>query len=968
MKPALYLLDVYAIIYRSYFAFINRPLRNSSGENVSAVYGFFKFLFALFDQRKPEAFAAVFDSKGKTIRHQMYEAYKATRQKTPEDLIAQVPLVEEILQALGVPMLRKEGYEADDVIATLAARCREDDRTCYIISGDKDLLQLVGGSVKALRPAENFSFKLLGHDDVIEEWGVSPVQILDYLSLTGDASDNVPGVKGIGDKTAVKLITQFGSLDSIYANLESVTPESLKKKLIEGRESAYLSRKLITLETSLDLGLESLDALHLSALNRAQASPLFLAQGMKSFAASEPALSLEPAPKEPAPEEQANTASAPREPSQARASAHSSGFLFDEAKPSEASAGAPAAETARAGAESLRGFISQPAAGSDADTPQESGLSGPGVYAAITDEAGLSRLVDDCISKGCFAFDTETDSLDIMEAGPVGFSLCHEPKHSFYIPLVSPDSPVIARESALRQLERLFSSRATLVAHNAKFDLHVMRRFGIRIENPIFDTMIAAWVLDAESNAFSLGSLSERILGTSGLQYEDVVPKGKTFSSVPIQEAVRYAAEDADFTLRLHQYLDGELKRSDLSKVFYDIEMPLIKILTDMEERGISVDAKALRQFGAELETELARIEQEVWQLVGHEFNLASTKQLQDVLFVERKLPVQKKTKTGYSTDTSVLEELAPLDPVPRLILRNRMLSKLKSTYVDTLADLAEKHGRIHTSYVQTGAATGRLSSRDPNLQNIPIREEEGRKIRSAFTASPGNLLISADYSQIELVVMAHLSGDSNLMQAFRDGVDIHRRTAAFIFGIPEEEVTPEHRRIAKTINFGVIYGMSAFRLARDLGIPNARAQAFINSYFSTYSGVAAFIRDVITETEKTGYASTLFGRRRKIPAINSRNKTEQMAAQRVAVNTPIQGTAADIVKIAMIQIQRELDNHLPDVRMLLQVHDELVFECPEGIVSEAEKLVKDVMEHAVTLRVPLRVSVETAFSWGDMH
>lgn len=941
MKPSLYLLDVYAIIYRSYFAFMNRPLRNSSGENVSAVYGFFKFLFALFDQRKPEAFAAVFDSKGKTIRHHMYEAYKATRQKTPEDLTAQVPLVEEILQALGVPMLRKEGYEADDVIATIANRCREEDRACFIISGDKDLLQLVGGSVKALRPAENFSFKLLGHDDVIGEWGVSPVQILDYLSLTGDASDNVPGVKGIGDKTAVKLIAQFGSLDAIYANLESVTPESLKKKLIEGRESAYLSRKLITLETSLDLGLESLDALHLGALNRTQATPLFLALGMKSFAAPEPAPS--------------------------RASAHSNGFLFDDGTPPEVSGGATSADTAGASAAATQETVAQ-ASDANAGTPKEGALSGPGVYAAITDEAGLSKLVDDCISKGCFAFDTETDSLDIMEAAPVGFSLCHEPKHSFYIPLASPDSPVIARESAVRQLERLFSSRATLVAHNAKFDIHVMRRFGIRIENPIFDTMIAAWVLDAESNAFSLGSLSERILGTSGLLYDDVVPKGKTFSSVPIQEAVRYAAEDADFTMRLHQYLDGELKRSDLAKIFYDIEMPLIPILTDMEERGISVDANALRQFGDELEIELARIEQEVWQLVGHEFNLASTKQLQDVLFVERKLPVQKKTKTGYSTDTTVLEELAPLDPVPRLILRNRMLSKLKSTYVDTLAELAEKRGKIHTSYVQTGAATGRLSSRDPNLQNIPIRDEEGRKIRSAFTASPGNLLISADYSQIELAVMAHLSGDSNLIQAFRDGVDIHRRTASFIFGIPEAEVTPEHRRVAKTINFGVIYGMSAFRLARDLGIPNARAQAFINSYFSTYSGVAAFIRDVITQTEKTGFASTLFGRRRKIPAINSRNKTEQMAAQRVAVNTPIQGTAADIVKIAMIQVQRELDNYLPDVRMLLQVHDELVFECPAGIVSEAEKLVKDVMEHAVTLRVPLRVSVETAFSWGDMH
>ncbi|MCE5257064.1 MAG: DNA polymerase I [Spirochaetaceae bacterium] len=923
MKPDLYLLDSYAIVYRSYFAFINRPLRNSSGENVSAVYGFFRFLFSLFDQRQPKAFAAVFDSKGKTFRHEMYEAYKATRQKTPEDLISEVPVVEEILGALKVPILRKEGYEADDVIATLASWCKRDGRNCYIITGDKDLLQLVGDGVKALRPQEGFSFHEVDEAGVREEWGVEPKAILDYLSLTGDASDNVPGVMGIGDKTALKLMTQFGSLDAIYSDLSVVKPDSLRAKLEAGRESAEVSRTLITLQDSLDLGITSLDEFAIQALDRQTASPLFLREGMRSLvapAAVQTELSLEMPGK-------------------------------NGKRPEQMEGAAPAQGPMTA-----------------ASICPEAPKSEKGHYSVITGEAELAALVDVCRAKGLFAFDTETDSLDCITAGLVGFSLSHVLGEAFYIPLRSPDSPTISTEIAQRQLSRLFSPGATVIGHNIKFDMHIMRRIGVELACNIFDTMIAAWVIDSESNSFSLESLSERLLGISGLSYEDVVEKGKTFDSVPIAQALQYASEDADFTFRLYCHLKGELEEEKLDSIFYSLEMPLIPVLVDMEETGIVVNAKELKDYGVELVSELADIERQVWQLVGHEFNLASTKQLQEVLFTERKLPVQKRTKTGFSTDTAVLEELAPLDPVPQLILRQRTLSKLKSTYVDTLSELAERSGRIHTTYIQTGAATGRLSSRDPNLQNIPVREEEGRRIRSSFTAGPGNLLISGDYSQIELVVMAHLSGDQNLIAAFREGVDIHRRTAALIFGIPEAEVTPENRRIAKTINFGVIYGMSAFRLARDLGIPNAKAQAFINTYFSTYSGVAEFIQKTISETERSGYATTLFGRRRKIAAINSKNKTERQAAQRVAVNTPIQGSAADIVKKSMLIVQDALARELPEVKMLLQVHDELVFEAPSARVGEASTLIKREMESAAQLSVPLRVSIETAFTWGEMH
>jgi DNA polymerase-1 len=937
-QAALYLLDVYAIVYRAYFAFLSRPLRNSSGKNVSAVYGFFKFLFGLFDQRKPEAFAAVFDSKGKTFRHEMYEAYKATRQKTPDDLIAQVPMVEEILTALGVPLLRAEGYEADDVIATLAVWSRREGRECYVISGDKDLLQLVGGSVKALRPQEGFSFRELGEAEVVEEWGVGPDRILDYLSLTGDASDNVPGVRGIGEKTALKLLSQFGTLEGIYSSLDEVKPDSLKAKLVAGKDDAALSRRLITLADRIPLGFDSLDALRVKSLDRVAASPLFLQDGMKSLVQD----------------------TGPDAAAEAKR-AHAREMQAKEAEMMSHNVSPGAEKT-----------------GDPKDVPEESrtqdalreSLSGEGSYSALDSEAALSAFVDECIASGRYALDTETDSLDPLSAKMVGFSLSCRAKEGFYIPLVSPDSPALPAEAAQRQLSRLLDSEALFIGHNAKFDLHVLSRMGLAFPRTVFDTMVAAWVLDAESNSFSLEALCERLLGIAGLSYDSVVEKGKTFDSVPIATATRYAAEDADFTMRLHELFSRELAREGLEPVFRDLEMPLVPILARMEERGIEVNAAELRSYGLELERDLAGIERKVWDLVGREFNLASTKQLQEVLFVERKLPPQKRTKTGYSTDTSVLEELAPLDPVPELILRQRMLAKLKNTYVDTLAELAERspEGRVHTTYIQTGAATGRLSSKDPNLQNIPIRDEEGRRIRASFTAAQGKHLISADYSQIELVVMAHLSGDENLLAAFREGVDVHRRTAAFIFDIDEKEVTPEHRRVAKTINFGVIYGMSAFRLARDLGIPNSRAQSFIDAYFTTYSGVARFIQKTIADTERSGYSTTMFGRRRKIEAINSRNKTERQGAQRVAVNTPIQGSAADIVKKAMLLVDARLAREAPEVQMLLQVHDELVFEAPDASVEKACAIVKEEMEKAVTLLVPLRVSVETACSWGDMH
>jgi DNA polymerase-1 len=920
-KRPLYLLDSYAFIYRSYFAFMNRPLKNAKGENVSAAFGFFRFLFSLFESRNPGAFAAVFDPKGKTFRHEMYAEYKATRQKTPEDLHAQVPLVEEILRALGLPVLRTDGYEADDLIATLATRAREEGRECWIVSGDKDLLQLVGGSVKALRPDSSFGYKPYGPEDVAAEWGVPPERILDYLSLTGDASDNVPGVAGIGDKTALKLLTEFHSLDELYGRLGEVKPEGARKKLEAGKDSAYLSYKLITLAKEVPIGIKDLDELDVGSLDRAKANALFAREGMRSLV-----------------------------------SAGERDLFADDGAAGAAGAAEAVEEGGAAGPE-------------PAGTPSE--LLGPGEYECVTDEAALAAWVDRCIAAKTFAFDCETDSLDELAARPVGFSLSCEPRKACYVPLLCPEDERVSESAARKQLTRLFTAKgATLVGHNVKYDWQVMRNFGAPMACALRDTMISAWLLDAEAQSLALGALAERRLGSAGIAYEDIVPKGASFAMVPADKATAYAAEDADFTLRLHLLMEPELEAAGLSRLYRELEMPALPILGAMEAAGIKVDAKELRAYGAELVKELDSIQADIFRDVGHEFNIASPKQLQEVLFVERKLQPGKKTKTGYSTDSSVLEELAALDPVPQKILRHRGLAKLKSTYVDSLSELAEasSDSRVHTHYLQIGAATGRLSSRDPNLQNIPVRDEEGRRIRMAFAAEPGSLLVSADYSQIELVVLAHLSQDPGLLKAFREGVDVHRRTASLLFGLAEDEVTPDKRRIAKTINFGVIYGMSAFRLSNELGIPRGEAQKFIDAYFDTYAGVRGFIDKAVREAEERGYSTTILGRRRPINAINSRNKTEKQAAERVAVNTPIQGSAADIVKLAMLRVDAALRAERPKAKLLLQVHDELIAEAPEKDAAAVAALMKREMEGAIELSLPLKVSVETGLRWGEMH
>ncbi|MCL2264991.1 MAG: DNA polymerase I [Treponema sp.] len=979
--PALYLFDAYGLIYRSYFAFLTHPLRNNAGKNVSALFGFARTVVTMLNDgaliadnsgklldkpQIPLRIAAAFDSRTPTFRHKMYSEYKANRQKAPDDLHEQVPLVEEFLTSLGIQCLKADGFEADDIIATLSKKCRSENRQCYILSSDKDLLQLVGGGTFELRPAKINrseagagagsscpSWDLIGTDEVKAEWGVEPSKVLDLLSLTGDASDNIQGVKGIGEKTAIKLMSRYGSLDEIYKNIAAIEG-STGKKMAEGKESAYFSQSLIRLRDDVELSINSIDELSAENLNRPAGAAMLMREGIrqsaklldKNASSNFNATSLPPE----------RFAGVRQTQEQASDSAHDALAANDALATHDAPDQYDAENYGRA----------------------DQSLLGDGLYKTVLDMNELKNILEQAKKQKLITLDFETDSLDAWNARPIGISLALKPKQAFYIPLAPHGVTKKTASSALsafldpKEVRALLSpffadKEMTIVAHNAKFDYKVSRGWGIeRWQCKIWDTMVASWLSDPERNNYSLDSLASYTFNCTPIKYADIVPKGEAFDAVPLETASEYSCEDADYCIRLMNHYKPLLEKTQSINLFNDLEMPLLPILAEMEGEGIKIEPGTLVEYGRELAVLLDQIQAETWKLVGHEFNLSSTKQLQEVLFKERKLNPGKKTKTGYSTDAAALEELAREDPVPALILRHRTLSKIKSTYVDTLAEMADSRGRLHTNFVQTGTATGRLSSREPNLQNIPVRTEEGRRIRGAFIAKKGSLLISADYSQIELVVLAHLSQDENLISAFKENKDVHSRTAALIFGIKEDDVSGEQRRMAKTINFGVIYGMSAFRLANELDITRADAQNFINAYFETYRGVRQFIEKLILKAEQTGYVNTISGRRRYIPAINSRNKTEKSAAERIAVNTPIQGSAADIVKTAMINLDKRLAKEKSSARLLLQVHDELILECPKNDCEKTEQIIKNEMEQAAQLLIPLRVTIETGNSWGN--
>ncbi|MBN2657653.1 MAG: DNA polymerase I [Spirochaetales bacterium] len=897
MKKPLYVLDAFAIIFRSYYAFINNPLRGTDDKNVSAVYGFFSTLYKIFSTYKPEYFAVLLESRTPTFRHELYEEYKANRAKAPEELIEQVPVILEILKALKIPIVQADGYEADDLMGTYARLCEEEGRDCRIISGDKDILQLVSDRVHVLKPEKGGLYTDMGPEKVLNTWGLRADQIIDYLSLVGDAADNIPGVKGIGDKGAVKLLNEFDTLESLYENIDTITAKAQKQKLIDGKENAFFSRKLVIIKKDCPCETD-IEKLAAREPDYGAAAPILQRIGLKRLA----------------------------EESAAKA-------------------------------------------GEEVAVPEAKTAARPGNYCGVVSEDHLDKWIGRVKKSGLFAFDCETDSLDSVSANPVGFSISVQSEEACYIPVKAPELDCIPEDVIREKLRNILEDEnIKIIGQNFKYDMKVLKQWGIHPKGFYFDTMIAAWMIDS-STPSNMDYLAEQYLGYQTVHFDDIVEKGKTFDTVPIQKAAHYAAEDADITFRLYEILSGKLKELGMEKIFSEVDMPFVDILSDMELAGIHIDDGELAEYSVELEEKLEALEKEIYFLCGREFNIKSTKQLQEVLFEERKLTPTKKTKTGYSTDTAVLQELAKEDPVPEKILAHRTLAKLKSTYVDALPRfINEDTGKIHTHFIQTGTETGRISSKDPNLQNIPVRDENGRRIRAAFKASPGHVFVSADYSQIELVVLAHLSGDKALTEAFISGEDVHSRTAALIFHVDPDSVTKEQRRIAKVINFGVMYGMSAFRLSNELSIPRGEASSFIKSYFEQYSGIKVFIDKTIEMAEETELAETLFGRIRHIRMINSRNKMEKKAAERIAVNSRIQGTAADIVKMGMIRLAGELKERGLKSKILLQVHDECILEVPEAEVEIIKPLMKEALEGAAALSVPLRVSVESAASWGEIH
>lgn len=944
----LVLVDGSSYLYRAFHAF--PPLTNSLGEPTGAMYGVLNMLKSLIAQVQPTHIAVVFDAKGKTFRDEMFEQYKSHRPPMPDDLRQQIQPLHNIIKALGIPLLSVEGVEADDVIGTLAVQASQQGKKVLISTGDKDMAQLVDDNIMLINTMNN---SLLDREGVVEKYGIPPELIIDYLALMGDSADNIPGVAGVGEKTALGLLQGIGSMAEIYANLEKVAELSIRgakklgEKLLAAKADADLSYILATIKTDVELDITP-EQLMLGQNNQDQLIEYFARYEFKRW--------------------------------------------LNEVMNGESS---------------VTNAVEQ---GVKLDTTQASHSAEPKsavknivkidrtLYETIDTQEKLNIWIEKLQQAEIIAVDTETDALDPMLANLVGISFALANGEACYIPLAhkeavkevtqadlfaEPEQSIerfelvanqLNKDDCLAQLKPLLeNSSIQKIGQNIKYDLTIFANNHIQLKGVCFDTMLQSYVLDS-TGRHNMDALSERYLGHKTIEFESIAGKGKnqlTFDKIAIAQATEYAAEDADITMKLHQTLWQELQQSpSLVKVFNDIELPLVQVLSQIERNGVLIDSQALLQQSEEIAQRLTALEQQVHQEAGEEFNLASTKQLQEILFTKLALPIIAKTPKGApSTNEDVLETLAQQGHiVPKLLMEHRGLAKLKSTYTDKLPAMVNQHtGRVHTSYHQAVTATGRLSSSDPNLQNIPIKNEEGRRIRQAFIAIKGYKIIAADYSQIELRIMAHLSQDNGLITAFSEGKDIHRSTAAEIFGIPLNEVTSEQRRSAKAINFGLIYGMSSFGLSNQLGISRADAQKYMDLYFQRYPSVQTFMTDIREKAKMQGYVETLFGRRLYLPEINSSNAMRRKAAERVAINAPMQGTAADIIKLAMITIHNEIKNN-HDIQMIMQVHDELVFEVKEDKVEEYSALIKSLMENAAQLLVPLIVEAGVGNNWDEAH
>jgi len=915
--PRLFLIDSFALSFRMFYAFARNPLLNSKGQDNSLVHGYLGNMLRVLSSQKPTHFAIVKDMGRKNFRHDLYPDYKANRGEMPEEMREQLPRLDEILDASGLPVLGRDGYEADDLMAHLAVKAELAGFDVFLVTKDKDMGQIVSEHIKMFQLEKGNEIAVMGPKEILEKFGVPPEQIRDYLALVGDSSDNIPGVPKVGPKTAVELLQNYGSLDGIYANLDKVTKKGLHATLSENHEKAYMSRELATLQTTHDFGI-TLGELVFKGVRRETLKQLFVEHEMRSLVRQV------------------------------------------ESVPDCDAVGQP----------DLFGSVSGLRLDGSIAAEQKA------EYVLIDSVDALDALELHLADVSMLALDTETDSLVGWKAGLVGVCLAAEEGKGYYIP--------VGHRAELRNIEadrvRGFLKRIcaqstrTLVFHNAKYDLHVLFNFGVKVSSPVFDSMLAAWVLDPGQPSFGLDDQVRRRLGHEMIPIERLIGKGKAqinFADVPIDTACEYGAEDAVYTLRLWKCLAPQLEQYQLMSVLQNQEIALIPCLTGMERTGICIDSKELELIRIDLSARLQQLEREILGYAGVEdLNINSPKQLGIILFEKIGLPVIKKTSTGYSTDAATLDELRGIHPIVEAVLAYREVGKLLNTYVEVLPTLVDSNTqRLHTNYMQTGTATGRLSSRDPNLQNIPIRSVEGKRIRAAFIAKNAeHVLLSADYSQIELRMLAHLSGDPALCQAYQEGQDIHAATACAIFGVASTAVNSDMRRQAKVVNFGVLYGMTAFRLARDLGIERSAAKTFIDGYFGTYSTVKDWVDGIVQHARVEGAVHTITGRRRVIPGITSHDHTERQMAERMAVNSPVQGSAADLIKIAMIRIHKRIETEQLPLQMLLQVHDELVFECPRSFAAEASQLVKYEMENAFVLKVPLIAEVGQGSNWLLAH
>lgn len=957
-EKTLLLLDSYALAFRMFYAYSQNPLKNSQGEEVSMMHGYWGAVLRILAKHKPTHFAIARDvAHTKTFRHELYPDYKANRGPMPEEMAAQMPLLGESLEASGIPLLSEPGYEADDVMASTAMAAVEAGFDhVVILSKDKDMSQIVSDKIHLFHLTKGADGIDFGPEQVLEKYGLPPEKIRDYLALMGDASDNVPGVPKVGPKTAIQLLNDYGDMDNLYANLDKITKKGLHDNLANNREKAFLSRELVTLQTKRAFS-GNLDALEYNGLHVDTLAQMFKDHEINSLLRL-----LEKVPSK-------------------------SGFVRD----------GEGEEGPSAGSGTLNG---------DAAIQAAFPVDVPPPYICVDTDEIFEQMKAEFAASSLIGVDTETDGLDPMQCNLVGLCLAAADSEGnvakgYYIPLGHSDeigfplptgpkgnfdlnkvkawfceffadcAPVAENDGA----EGAASKRA-FVFHNAKFDLHVLARaFKIPqsvIDNAnIIDTLIAAWMLSPGQSGLGLDNQVMQRLQHEMIPIENLIGRGKnqiTFNRAPIKEATEYGAEDAVYTLRLWKPLKQELEKLDYVKYFFEQEMPLLKVLYQMESVGVAIDVPALKTLEQELARRIENLEKEICDMAGVEFNIGSPKQLGDVLFDTLGLPEIKKR----STDAVVLEELSFKAPHPIVfaVIEYRELKKMQSTYISVLPTLVNPDTkRIHTSFIQWGTATGRLSSRDPNLQNIPVRSDLGKKIRAAFVPqNKDNVILAVDYSQIELRMLAHLSGDEALIESYKEGIDIHARTAAAIYGVGLNEVTSDMRRDAKVVNFGVLYGMTAFRLSRDLKIPMLQAKDFITGYFDMYQGVQQYIEDIKAAAHRDGYVETLSGRRRYIAGIDSSDRMESQMAERMAVNTPVQGSAADLIKIAMIRIQKRINAENLPLRMMLQVHDELVFECPRDQVEAMAKMVKSEMEGAMQLKVPLVASAGFGENWLEAH